>query len=98
MDVVEQEQSGRVEQLTEKRADDSVQACATERRIEVVNLGRRLHVDVERRCQERSPRHELLVDGDEAFREGGAVALSVSVQLDVEKRAQERAERMVRRR
>ena len=60
--------------------------------------GRRLDLDVERRGEQRRPRHELLVDRCEPLGEDGAVVLATAVQLDVEQRAEERAERVVRRR
>ncbi len=60
--VVEDEQRGRVEQMPEERPHHAVQARAPERRVEIVDLRRRLDLDVERSSEERRPGHELLVD------------------------------------
>ncbi len=60
--------------------------------------GRGLDLDVERRGEQRRPRHELLVDLLQALAEDGAIVLATAVQLDVEQRAEERPERVVRRR
>ena len=94
--VVEDEQRGRVEEVTEERSHDAVQARAPERRVEIVHLGRGLDLDVERRRQERRPRHELLVDLLQPLAEDRAIVLGSAVQLDVEQRAEERSERVVR--
>ena len=98
VDVVEDDQRRRVEQVPEQRAHDAVQPRAPERGIEVVDLGRRLDLDVERRREQRRPGDELLVDRREAVGEHGAVVLAAAVQLDVEERAEERTERVVGRR
>ena len=97
VDVVEDEQRGRVEEVPEQRPHDAVQARTPEGRIEIVDLGGRRDLDVERRGEQRRPRHELLVDRVQPLAEDGAVVLTTSVQLNVEQRAEERPERVVRR-
>ncbi len=75
VDVVEDEQRRRVEQLTQERAHDAVEPCAPEGRVEVAHLGRCLDLDVERGREEGRPGNELLVDLVEALGEHGAVVL-----------------------
>ena len=68
-----------------------------EGRIEVVDLRRRLHLDVERRREERCPGHELFVDLGEPLRDHFPVVRAATVQADIEERTEERAEGVVRR-
>ena len=82
--------------MTEERSHDSVESGAPERRVEVVDLGRRLHLDVEGRSEQGRPGDELLVDGLEPVGKHGLVVLAAAVQLHVEQRAKERPKRVVR--
>jgi hypothetical protein len=97
VDVLEDEQGGRVEHLAEQRPDHAVEPRAAEGGVEVVHLGRRLDLHVERCPEQRSPGHELAVDGREPFGEDGAVVLAAAVELHVEERTEERPEGVVRR-
>ena len=50
------------EERTEQRAQDAVQPCASERRLELIDLRRRVHLHVERGPEQRRPRRELRID------------------------------------
>ncbi len=95
MHVIEDEQRGGVEETSEERSHDAVQASAPERWVEIVHLGCGLDLDVERRRQERCPWHELVVDLLQPLSEDRAIVRGSAVQLDVEQRAKERSERVV---
>ena len=62
VDVVEDDECGRIEEVPEQRPHHAVQARTPERRIEIVHLRGGRDLDVQRRGEQRRPRHELLVD------------------------------------
>ena len=95
VDVVEDQQRWRIEELTEERAHDTVEPCPPEGRVEVAHLGRCLDLDVERGRQEGRPGHELLVDLLEPRCQHGLVVLPAPIQLDVEERTEKGTKRVV---
>src|SRR3954453_740197 len=72
-----------------------MQARAAERSVEVVNLGRRLDLHIERRSEQWRPWHELAVDGREPLREDDAIVLAAAIESDSEQGAKERPERVI---
>ena len=62
--------------------DHAVQARAAERRLQLVDLRRRQHGDVEHVTEERRPLHELGRDGLDRVAELDRVAFGVAAQLD----------------
>ena len=95
MHVLDHEQRRALEQLREHRLDDAVQARAPEGRLELLDLLRRLDVDVERQRDERQPRDELGVELRDALAQG---VRGGAVLRQLEQRAQQAAEGEVRRR
>ena len=96
--VLEEEERRRLEQLTEHRLDDAVQAGAPECGLEVVRLLGGVHRRVDHVGDERRPRHELSVDLLEPVRERERVRLRIAVDRDVEQASQQLAEGEIRRR
>ena len=96
VDVLEEQQRRAVEQPAEELRDDAVQSRPPERAVERVDLRRRLHLDVERRSQQRRPRDELLVHLGEPVGEEFPVVGPAAVELDAEQLDEQRLERVVR--
>ena len=93
--VLDDQQRRRREQLRQQRLDDAVQARAPEGRLQLLDLLRRLHGDVERQRDEREPRQQAGVEPLDLVAQRRARRL---VGGEVEQRAQDAAEREVRRR
>jgi hypothetical protein len=98
VDVLEQDQRRVGQQPVEQRRDGAVQAGSPEGRLELVDLARRRHVDVQRHGQERNPGEQLRRERLQPLPQPLAVRGLLPLEVDGEQGVQQVAEDEVRRR